>query len=421
MALFSIITDVLIVLAAALLIGEIFQRLRFPSVVGELLSGIIIGPSLLCLVGPSDPLQAITYIALFFIIFHIGFEMRTNNMLGTMRFSSLFSVTSFLVPLLLMVFASLMFFPFSPTENFIVALSIAVPSLSIVSVLICQYKLLKTTTGQIILASVTMSDVLAFVILAGILKPLESTLTVILEILIFAIVYFTVDRILNLKAEAFRKILLKSSRFFKRDDFAFAFLIIVALLISAMFESMGLSFILGAFFAGLIVHEGLIGEKSYTHISKTLSTMNNIFFIPLFFGFAGVEVVLGSIDYPYYIGLAVLIALGLGVGVTLTYHASRRIERLHSVLDVAPKQLAGILGGRGAIGIVVATVAFSEGAIGEIGFSLVILATLIMSLVIPFLVGRTVKIEPPSEPISPNSCELPEKSTSTMHESDNSA
>jgi Kef-type K+ transport system membrane component KefB len=405
-ALFSIITDVLIVLAAALLIGEVFERLHFPSVVGELLSGIIIGPSLLCLVAPTDAFEAVSYIALFFILFHIGFELRTNMIMGKLKFASLFSLTSFLIPLGLMVLATLLFFPFALEENVILALAIAVPSLSIVSVLCWQYNLLKTITGQIILASVTMSDVLAFVILAGILRPLQSTLTVILEIIIFIVVFVAADRILNLKAEAFHKMLVSASRFFKRVDFAFAVLLIFALLMSAIFEIMGLSFILGAFFAGLIVHDRLIGKKAYNRISQTLSTMNNIFFIPLFFGFAGVEVILASISYTYYAGLAVLIALGLGIGVSLTYYVSHKIARVRAVLDVVPKQLAGILGGRGAIGIVVATIAFGEGVLGEAGFSLVILATMIMSLIIPFLAGRTVKMEPPSIPLNTDSCEI---------------
>jgi Kef-type K+ transport system membrane component KefB len=392
MALFSIIIDVLIVLAAALLIGELFERFRFPSVVGELLSGMIIGPSLLGLVVADDSLRAISAIALFFIIFHIGFEMKTQMLLGNLRFASLFSITSFLLPLALIVLAALIFFPFGVEENFIVALAIGVPSLSIVSVLIWQYNLLKTTTGQIILASVTLSDVFAFIILVGILRPIESTLTVVLEIAIFAIVFLVVDRILNLKPHAFQKILARSSRFIKREDFAFALLLIFALLFSALFQTIGLSFILGAFFAGLIVHDGLIGRKASERISQTLSTMNRIFFIPLFFGFAGIEVILASIGYSYYVGLIVLIAVALGVGVSLTYYVSRKV--LRPKMDVAPKQLAGILGGRGAIGIVIASVAFSESALNEAGFSLVILATLIMSLVIPFLAGKIVKKEP---------------------------
>ncbi len=376
-------------LAAALLVGELFERFRFPSVIGEILAGMIIGPSLLGLVAPSDSIQAVTSIALFFIIFHIGFEMKTQMVNGKLRAASLLALTSFLVPLVLMVFAAMIFFPFSTQQSLIVALAIAVPSLSIVSVLILQYNLLKTATGQIILASVTISDVLVFIILVGIVHPISSTLTVILEIGIFIIGFVVADRLLNRKPNVIQTALFRLNCFFKREDFALVLMIIVALLISAIFQNIGLSFILGAFFAGLILHDGLIGKRAYDRISQTLSTMNTVFFIPIFFGFAGLEVALSSIHYFDYLGLAVLIIIALGVGVTLTYYTSRKV--LGHKMDVVPKQLAGILGGRGAIGIVVATVAFSEGAIDEAGFSLVILATLIISIVVPFIAGRVTR------------------------------
>jgi Kef-type K+ transport system membrane component KefB len=391
LALFSIITDILIVLAAALLLGELFERFRLPSVVGEILSGMIIGPSVLGLVVANDSLRSISSIALFFIIFHIGFEMKTQMIKGRLRFASLFSVTSFLIPLALMVLVAPFMFPFGTTELFILALAIAVPSLSIVSVLIWQYKLLQSPTGQIILASVTISDVLAFIFVAGILRPLESTLTISLEIAVFMIAFVVLDTLLNQKLEVFQKLVARVGKFFKRQDFAFALLIISALLVAVLFQNMGLSFILGAFFAGLIVHDGLIERKTCNRISQTLSTMNSVFFVPLFFGFAGLEVILSGIDYIFYAGLAGLIIIALGVGVSLTYFASKKV--MHLSVGLVPKQLAGILGGRGAIGIVIGTVAFSEGFLSEAGFSLIIIATLIMSLIIPFLTGRKAVAE----------------------------
>jgi Kef-type K+ transport system membrane component KefB len=386
LALFSIITDILIVLAAALLLGELFERFRLPSVVGEILSGMIIGPSVLGLVAANDSLSAVSSVALFFIIFHIGFEMKTQMLKSRIRVASLFSITSFLIPLVLMALAALFIFPFSTTEIFILVLAIAVPSLSIVSVLIWQYNLLQTATGQIILASVTISDVLAFVFVAGIVRPWENTLTIFLEIAVFIIVFVVLDTVLNRKPAVFQNFIVRLSKFFKRQDFAFALLIIIALLVAAVFQNIGLSFVLGAFFAGLIVHDGLIGRKACDRISQTFSTMNSIFFVPLFFGFAGVEVMLSGIDYSFYAGLVVLIVIALGVGVSLTYLVSKKV--LRSYVDVVPKQLAGILGGKGAIGIVIATVALSEGFLSEVAFSLVIIATLIVSLIIPFIAGR---------------------------------
>jgi Kef-type K+ transport system membrane component KefB len=158
------------------------------------------------------------------------------------------------------------------------------------------------------------------------------------------------------------------------------------LAISVIFQNIGLSYILGAFFAGLIVHDGLIGRKPFERISQTLATMNRVFFVPLFFGLAGVEVVLQNIGYTLYLGLSILIILSLGGGVALTYYVSRNV--LEPKICVVSKQVAGILSGRGAIGIVIATIALAEGAINNTEFSLVIVATLVMCLTIPLLAGK---------------------------------
>jgi Kef-type K+ transport system membrane component KefB len=288
---------------------------------------------------------------------------------------------------------ALVFFPFGTQANFVIALAISIPSISIISVLVLQYNLLSTISGQLILSSVTISDVLAFVILAGVLHPLQSTLTLVLEIAIFIIGFVIVDWILNRKPEAFKRLLARASRLFRREDFSYVLLIIVGLSLSVIFQSIGLSYILGAFFAGLILHDGLIGRGAYNRISKTLTTINNLFFIPIFFGFAGIEIVLQNIGLLSYVGLAVIIVVALGAGVTLTYYLSKNV--LQSKLRIIPKQLAGILSGRGAIGIAIATVALEEGTISGGGFSLVILATLVMSLVVPFLAGRMCRRRPP--------------------------
>ena len=157
------------------------------------------------------------------------------------------------------------------------------------------------------------------------------------------------------------------------------------LLVSVIFQNIGLSYIIGAFFAGLIVHDGLIGQKAHSRITETLAHINRIFFIPLFFGIAGLEVNLWQVGASEYAVLALIIIVAFAAGVYATYYLCKRCLRRSS--NLMPRQVAAILGGRGAIGIVIATVAFQGGVLGEAGFSLVIVATLVMSLIIPFLTG----------------------------------
>jgi Kef-type K+ transport system membrane component KefB len=65
---FDIITDILVVLAVAVLVGELFDQVGFPSVAGELLSGLVLGPTVLGIVTQSPRRRAVSEISLFFVV-----------------------------------------------------------------------------------------------------------------------------------------------------------------------------------------------------------------------------------------------------------------------------------------------------------------------------------------------------------------
>jgi len=71
----QLFVNVVIILVAARLLGEVFQRFNLPSLVGELLAGIIIGPSVLSLVRPNESLTVLSDLGVFFLMFLAGLEM----------------------------------------------------------------------------------------------------------------------------------------------------------------------------------------------------------------------------------------------------------------------------------------------------------------------------------------------------------
>lgn len=389
--LYEIIVQVLAVLAFAVIIGEIFEQFGLPAVAGELLSGLILGPTILGYVVSNSQTQAISSISLFFIIFMIGFEMRTETVRKTVPKAALATITSFIIPLIIAAALSVTLLPFDPVSDFVVALAITVPSISIVSVIVFQYDLLKEDTGQIILASVAITDMVAFIMLAAVSQSIGNTLSTILYLAIFIMGFAIVDRTLNSKREGFQRFLAKSSSYARREDISYAVLIIIGLLVSYFFQLIGISYIVGAFFAGLILHDELIGREAFGRISRTFSRMNRAFFIPLFFGFAGVEANFASPEYPFALALALIIIGSIVPAMLLTYFGSKTILK---VKEGGPRNIAVILGGRGAVGIVIVTVALSINLINATQYSLVIVGTLIVSIFVPLLLKRKDRTSP---------------------------
>lgn len=391
--LYAIIWQVLVVLAAAVLLGEVFERFSMPAVAGELLSGLLLGPMVFGIVVSDSETQAISSISLFFIIYLIGLEMKTETLGKHVLKASVISITSFILPLAIACLLSITLYHFGFVSDLIVALAISVPSISIISVLVMQMDLLKSDAGQIIMASVAITDILAFILLAMLSYSFKHTEMVILYVIIFLVAFVLIDRLLNSKVKAFQNLLKLGAASLRREEISFAILIIVGLLVAEIFQFIGISFIIGAFFAGLILHEELIGKEAFGKISGTFTRVNSGFFIPLFFGFAGVEAGrFVASQYGLVLILIVLIIATLGVGITLTYLMSKRFVESYSTQGT-PRQVAVILAGKGAVGIVIITVALDSGLVNGTAYSIVILGTVLVSIFTPLLMKRSPKVQ----------------------------
>jgi Kef-type K+ transport system membrane component KefB len=382
---FDIITDVLVVLAVAVLVGELFEQVGLPSVAGELLSGIVLGPTVLGVVATSPQTSAVSEISLFFVVLLIGFEMTTDTVRSHMLPSLVVTGTSFVLPFLILAVAAAILLPFGFTANLLVALAIGVPSISIVSVLVMEWDLVNKETGQIILSSVTITDICAFVILSGASGTPGETLTVVVLLALFLVAFALVDWQLNSHPEAFRELLERASGVTKREELSFALLIVGGLLVAVILQGIGVSYILGAFFAGLIIRDGLVGKGAFKRTADTLAKMNRAFFIPVFFGLAGVEASFPAAQAWLLAPLGVLLLVSIVPATLLTYIAAKSMLKVKEA--GGPRRIAFILSGRGAVGIVIASVALSAGLLSSTAYSLVVVGTVAVSVVVPAMAG----------------------------------
>ena len=387
----DIIWQILVVLATAAIVGEIFRQFGLPSVAGELLSGLILGPTVLGVVTFSPQIGAISTISLFFIIFLIGLELNTEILRKDIGKATFLTITSFLVPLAASSIIAVSLFRYGLVSDLILALAISVPSISVISVMVMQYKLLGTPVGQLILASVTITDIAAFIFLAAVSQSATSTAYLLFYLAIFIAAFILLDTILSRKTRSFQRLLRLGSKYVKSEDISYVILIAAGLLVAMIFQEIGISYILGAFFAGLIIHEELIGRAAFERILTTLGRLNRGFFIPVFFGFAGVEAT--RFLYPSAMfQLTVLVATSVGLSLILTYFGAKKLYRSSvegvDALKQASRQISVILSGKGAVGIIVVSLALSYGLINSEAYALVIIATTVVSILTPLLLRR---------------------------------
>ena len=375
----NIIIEILIVLSASIVIGELFEQLKFPSIVGYLMAGLIIGPFVFNLIQNNLELQALSSLSLFFIIFLLGIEMKTESVIKYLKPSLKMSITSFILPLVFSIILSVLLLHFGLRQDFIVSLAIAVPSISIISVLIMRYRLARDPKGITIIGSVVITDVIAFLLLGIAYKNALNAILLVVYFVIFLMIFLNVDKILNRGSEKLRTQLTRYRKILKSEHFGYAMIIVIGLLTGGISQLIGVNYIIGVFFAGLIIHEGLIGRTLFRKVSRTIKRMNDGFFIPLFFGIAGIDV---SSFHSIEIYMPAIIIISVSVitfSIILNYFSSGKVMKMKK------KQwrikTSAIINGRGAVGIAIATVAFELGVITNSAYSIVILATIIISII----------------------------------------
>ena len=376
---YNIILDVLIILAAAIISGEIFEQLNLPGIAGQLLSGLILGPSLLNIITYNNGISGITSIAIFFIVFLIGIEMNTDILMKHLKKAFALSIISFIIPFIIELFLLIHILNMGVTETAIIALATAIPSISIISVLVRKYSLMKRDIGKIIISSVVISDIIGFIILSYFANASNGLSGVLLPLLLLLILYFGFDYIINKNKWAFRKFFSGIWMKFRSSHFSYAILIIFGLLVSMVFNSIGISYIIGAFFAGLIINKSIIGNESFGKVSRTLSRINDSFFIPIFFGAAGLEAFISYSNINLMLEILVFVFIAFIIAYVLSFKFAKSfIDKKESDRS---RKVAGITSGRGAVGIAIAVIALNEGLISQSSYSIIITLSVVISII----------------------------------------
>ena len=376
----DIITEVLIILAISIVIGEIMESKGFPNVVAAMIVGIILGPAVFNYISPNPVLAGISDISLFFIVLLIGVEVTTELLTKYNKTATSLSVGSFGIPFLLMIAFSVLIYNLQIKEAIILSLSISIPSISIVSVLLLRYNLLSREGGMRILASVVISDVLAFIILSSLINTSQIYFKLI-AIIIFIFLLLLLDRYMRKNAERSKVFFEKLRAKDRGEQLIFAAIIIWGLFVSRIFEDLGFTFILGALFSGMIINDVVIGPELIGVIKRTLTRINDSFFIPIFFTIAGLGVVIPP--EKYYGLLLGMVMITVVIGGFLNFFTSRIF-----LTDLKNRTTMAILGGRGAVGVIIATFALSEGLITNDIYSIAILGTIMVSLIMPPLISK---------------------------------
>lgn len=376
----QVLIQLFVMLVAAMAGNEIFRRLGQPTIVGEILGGVIVGPAVLGIYTMDAETTLFAEIGVVLLLFQVGLETRLGALLSVGSTALAVAVLGVALPFGGAFVAAELAGGDLALAVFLAA-ALTATSVGITSSVLRDLGALGTRSGQIILGAAVVDDVLAIMILsvaAGVAAGNVDTASL-LGITAMALGFVVVVVVVGTRVLRGRRAILTAPRF---ADTPLLPGMIVMLGLAALAAYIGLAAIIGAFLAGMVV-----GESSERRALEAEVAPVAAFFTPFFFGSIGVQMDLAGLASPTAIGLLV----GLTALAAVTKFAGAFIGAAREGIRRASLIGWGMVP-RGEVGIVVAGLGLSAGAISSEVYSIVvgmaILTTIIVPPFLPALVRR---------------------------------
>ncbi len=369
------LTDIIILLAAAVIVVPFFQSLGLGAIPGFLIAGIVLGPSGLGYIENYDEIAHLAELGVVLLLFVIGIEISPSRLwkmrrlvlgLGTLQVV----ITGGLISVIVHEFVGT-----SWKISLLIGSALALSSTAFVLQLLTEKKLLSSEYGKPSVAILLLQDLAVIPLLAYVtlisapeLTVAEDVFYALAEALVILVVIIIAARyILN----PFLKVL---ARFSSPEIFTASALLLVLGTAQAM-ESIGLSMAMGAFIAGL-----LIADSSYRHqIIAEIQPFRGLL-LGLFFMTMGMSLNLGLfLNHPIVL-VAVLVALMAVKFITLW-----PLSRLFGVEATASVSVALLLAQSGEFALVLFALAAGMGLLDEVLFQHLLIIVILSMLVTPLL------------------------------------
>ena len=364
----ELLLEMLLIFVCAKVLGEIFERLAMPAVLGEILAGVLLGPSLLAWVAPSDTVNAIAGIGATFLLFTGGLEIQPQDLVRVGGRALLVAGLGVAVPFGL-GFAYLALRGEPTHEATFVAAAMVATSVGITARLMADLKVLQTRVARIILGAAVFDDILGMVLLAVVSGLAASrgvnwlqlgVLTA--EALAFALfMIFVGPRVIHHMRPGLKRM--------STQNAPLVLALALCLGLSVASESIGMAAIIGAFFAGLIFAE--YSEEWNLH--PRVNAINE-FLAPFFFFAMGAK-----LDLHVFGGDLWLVATVITLLAVVSKVGGCGLPVLREGWNTALKVGLGMTP-RGEVALIIALVGLQMGMISQRAYAIVIVMTVVTTL-----------------------------------------
>jgi Kef-type K+ transport system membrane component KefB/nucleotide-binding universal stress UspA family protein len=403
--------QLVVLLTAARVMGQVARRFGQPSVVGELAAGVMIGPSVLgkALPGlfdwmfPADAVQSgmlftVGWLGVMLLLVVTGFETDLSLIARLGKAAVWVTIGSLLVPFAFGLGAGFIapdILLGADTDRTIFALFLAtaltISSLPVIAKILSELQLLRRNFGQLTLAVAMANDVIGWIILgviAGMAGSGSLDLSQLGRTLLWLTLFLVASAVIG---QRLVDGVLQTLRRLNTGIGGWVTVVVsFTLALGAITQALGVEAILGAFIGGI-----LIGRSRYAkrEVEEQIEVFTTSVVAPVFFATAGLRVDLGSLTEPEVSVWVFVIIFAASASKMIGSWVGARASGLASREGLA---LGAALNARGALEIVIATVGLSLGVLNEASYTIVVIMAIVTSVMASPLLRRIVRDWPGS-------------------------
>ncbi len=386
------IVSLLILLLTAKVMGEMLERFGQPAMIGEVLAGVILGPSLFNIIPGVGDLKVIAELGVFMLIVLAGMEIEVEEIRNSIRGRHIWiALLGFIIPFVSGFFIGLGFH-FTYTFSMFLGLCIAITALPVSIRILIDIGRLNTDIGQRILSAAIFNDIVSLLILGIILDFNHTThnlgdltlsiLLTILKFLLFIsilILAYYLFRLAKSKVNVIRPEMNKFMHFLRGKESLFALVILFVLIFSSIAELLGLYFIVGAFFGAILLPRSMFSGSDFEQAKRSASGITMGFLSPIFFATMGISFSLHALNDLF---LLTVVLMASFISKIFGGYLGGKMAGFNNAKAIT----IGLgLNARGIMELVIANIALQKGFIDISIFSVLVLMALLTTIITPVM------------------------------------
>jgi Kef-type K+ transport system membrane component KefB/nucleotide-binding universal stress UspA family protein len=400
------VAQLVALLIAGRIAGELMQRIGQPPVIGQIIAGVLLGPSALGSIAPvlwhqlfpggaeqKAMLDAVAQLGILLLLLMTGMETDLGTLRDARRPALSISLSGIVLPFACGVALGALLPDWmlpSPSRRLLTALflgtALAISSVKIVALVVRDLGFVRRTVGQVIIASSILDDAIGWIIVSVLFglaaRGSIETATVIRSVVgtvVFLALSFTVGRRL-----VFRLIRWSNDNLTSEMATITTILIITGLM-ALLTSAIGVHLVLGAFVAGVLIGQS---RMLSARIDAQLRGLIIGLFMPVFFALAGLSTDLAALARPEFLLLTAVLIVLASVGKFLGAFVGGRIGGLSYAESFA---VGCGMNARGSTEIIVASIGLSMGALNQRLFTAVVAMAVVTTLAMPPMLRWALK------------------------------